>query len=156
MAKRVERDTGGFITGWSSSELAPSERPHPSHELGKLKGLRQVIIRAELEPVDFFLGASGSRDHQNRRSLFAQIQEPAHLIAAHPGNIAVEQHDLVVIDVDGGNRITAIGDSVGRDGVQCESVVNCFGEVRFVFNDEYANDSSRGWLRAAQIVASGR
>lgn len=44
--------------------------------------------------------------------------------------------------------------------MQREPVANRLGEVRFVFNDEYANDSSLGrlcgWMWAAQIVASGR
>ena len=73
---------------------APQERLDPAHQLAQPERLRQVVVRAELEPDDLVdLVVAGGQDEDRR--LRAGGAEPAQdLEAVHAGQADVEDDEV--------------------------------------------------------------
>ena len=72
----------------------PSREGHdPGDELGESERLTEVVVRAELQPVDPMLDFCGGGEHEDAGA--GAGESPTHLVAMHDGQISVE-HDHVI------------------------------------------------------------
>ena len=61
----------------------------------------------------------------------------------HLGEVAVEDHDLVIVAFEVGQRRLAVEDDVDRHALAAQSVRDSAGKLPVVFNDEHSHSASR-------------
>ena len=69
------------------------EGPDPGDELGESERLAEVVVRAELQPVDPVLDFCGGGEHEDAGS--GAGESATDLVAVYDGQVAVE-HDHVI------------------------------------------------------------
>ncbi len=76
--------------------LDSQERPHARFQLGKVDGLRDVIVRAGVEPHDHVLGRVERRldDDRNEWQLWIGLDATGHLEPIEPREHDVEQDEV--------------------------------------------------------------
>ena len=74
------------------------ERPEAEHELPELERLGQVVVCAELEPGRLVIEPIGSGEHEDRHAAAGGDDAFGDLVAGGPGDVAVEDGDVVGVD----------------------------------------------------------
>ena len=98
------RAAAGAVPGAVDREVASAQdrrrrrrptgqRPHAGDELREHEWLAQVVVRAQLEPVDPVLDVAGRREHEDSRAGTGHLA--AHTVTMHDRQVAVE-HDHVI------------------------------------------------------------
>ena len=59
------------------------------------------------------------------------------LVAGGPGDVAVEDGDVVGVDAQQLQRGVAVAGDVGRDRFQAEAIADGFGQIGLVLNDQH-------------------
>ncbi len=97
----------------------PVGRPHPAAEHGlegvPADGLRQVVVHAHGKAA-VALGGHGRRGHGDDRSVVVALPAAdlrGRLVPVHPGHLAVHQHDVVGVAVQGLQGGDTVADDVG-------------------------------------------
>jgi hypothetical protein len=68
---------------------------HAGDELGEGEGLRQVVVRTEVEPFDTIAYGRGRREHEDARLRRGVDEGGAHRVAVHPGKVPIQHHHVV-------------------------------------------------------------
>ena len=103
---------------------AGGRAPGAEDELPQLERLGEVVVGAEPEPRCLVVEPVRGGEHQDRRAAAGGDDPFGDLVAGGPGNVAVEDGDVVGVDVqelEGG--VTVTGD-VGRDRLQPQPVAD--------------------------------
>ena len=73
----------------------PAERVHSRDQLGERERLGQVVVGAETEAVDPVADARRGRQHDHPSGAARRDDLPAHVVAVHHRQVAVQDHDVV-------------------------------------------------------------
>ena len=92
---RVEGDVAVLQDGWHGGCRAPGQGPDPGDQLGEVKRLSDVVVRAEPEAVDLVADSAGGRQHQHPAAGVPGDDPAAHLVAVDDGQVAVQDHHVV-------------------------------------------------------------
>ncbi len=101
-----------------------------------MERLWEVVVGAELEPSDAVLGGAGGREHQDHRRVFAGGDELAELIAVDAGEVAVEDDDLVWVDVELRRGFVAVVGDIRGDPLVAEPFGNPVCVAGHVLDDQ--------------------
>ena len=94
------------------------ECSEPEHELLQLERLGEVVVGAELEPGGLVVKPVGGGKHQDRHAATGSDDAMGDLVTGGPGNVAVEDGDVVGVDAQQfQSGVTVTGD-VGGDRCQ--------------------------------------
>jgi hypothetical protein len=84
----------------------------------ELEGLGDVVVGAELESGGLVVESVGSGQHEDRRAAAGGDDAFGDLVAGGPGDIAVEDGDVVGVDAQQLQRDVAVTGDVRRDRLQ--------------------------------------
>src|SRR6185436_12518901 len=115
----------------------------------ELERLREVVVRAELEPAGLVVETVGGGEHEDRRAAAGGDDASGDLVAGGPGNVSVEDGDVVGVDVQQLQSRGAVTCDVRRDRLQAEAVTDGFRHVRLVLDDQ---DTHAPMLERAHIA----
>gem|GEM_PF-6324850 len=89
--------------------IAPVQGAQPGQQLVKLEGLHQVVVGAGVEAHELVVGGGHGREHEHGQLLVALPDVAAQLVAAHFGQVHVQNH----------GRVLRRGQqALGRSGIQ--------------------------------------
>ena len=139
VARRVQAHAGALEDGLLGHGVAALQRVQPRHDLGEREGLGQVVVGAEVEPLDARADVGRRGEHQDPRRALGAHELAADLVAVDVGQVAV-QHDHVVVD-DGRalERLIAVERDVDGESVAAKAARERLGEPGLVFGDEDAH-----------------
>src|SRR6185437_6678644 len=104
------------------------------------------------ETFDTVARGAGRSEHQDHRGIFATGYDLAELIAVHTGEVAVEDDDVVGVEVDFRHRLAAVVCDVDRDSLVTQPFGDPIGVAGYVFDDQHPHVAATASLR---IVAAG-
>ncbi len=107
------------------------------HEFSELERLREIVVGTELESGGFVVEPVGRSEHENRHTAAGGDDAFRDLVAAGPGDVSVEDRDVVGVHAQQFQRGVAVTRDVGRDCFQAQAIADGFGQIRLVFNDQY-------------------
>ena len=111
------------------------QRPHARDELGEHERLAEVVVRAQLQPVDPVLDLGGGGEHEDPRA--GAGERPAHLVTMHDRQVAVE-HDHVIRRPRGGlQRRRAVVDGVHGHPRLTQPLSDPAGKRRMVLDHQH-------------------
>ena len=113
------------------------EGPEPQHELLQLERLREVVVGAEPEPGGLVVEPVGRGEHEDRHAAPGGDDVLGDLVAGGPGDVAVEDGDVVGVHAQQLQRGVAVAGDVGRDRFQAEAIADGFGQIGLVLNDQH-------------------
>ena len=116
---------------------AAVERSEPEHELSELERLREVVVGAELEPGGLVVEPVGRGEHEDRHAAAGGDDAFGDLVAGGPGDVAVEDGDVVGVHAQQLQRGVTVAGDVGRDRFQAEAIADGFGQIGLVLNDQH-------------------
>ena len=122
------------------------ERPETEHELAELEGLREVVVGAELEPGGLVVEPVGRGEHEDRHAAAGREDAFGDLVARGPGDVAVEDGDVVGVDAQQSESGVTVTGDVGRDRLQAQAIADGFCHVGLVLDDQHTH--TRTMLRA--------
>ena len=94
------------------------ERSETEHELLELERLREVVVGAELEPGGLVVETVGGGEHEDRHAAAGGHDAFGDLVTGGPGNVAVEDGDVVGVDAQQLQSGVAVTGDVRRDRFQ--------------------------------------
>src|SRR4051794_32922305 len=94
------------------------ERSETEHELSELERLREVVVCAELEPGGLVVETVGGGEHEDRHAAARGDDAFGDLVAGGPGNVSVEDGDVVGIEAQELQSGVAVTCDVCRDRFQ--------------------------------------
>ena len=94
------------------------ERSETEHELSELERLGEVVVGAELEPGGLVVEPVGGGEHEDRHAAAGGDDALGDLVAGGPGDVAVEDGDVVGVDAQQLQSGVAVTGDVGRDRFQ--------------------------------------
>ena len=115
------------------------ERPEPEHELAQLERLREVVVGAELEPGGLVVEPVGGGEHEDRHAAAGGDDALGDLVAGRPGDVAVEDGDVVGVDAQQLERGVAVAGDVCRDRLQAQAVADGLRHVGLVLDDQHTH-----------------
>ena len=115
---------------------AAVERADTQDELGEVKRLGQVVVGAKREPLDAIVGGAGGGEHQDHRGIFAMGDDPAQAVAVDAREVAIEQDDVVGVEIDLRDRFVAVVGDVDRDPLVAQPFCDPIGVAGYVLDDE--------------------
>src|SRR5690606_2370662 len=86
----------------------PGKGAKAHDQLFKCKRFSEIVIRAQREPFHLICQGRSRRQHEYPHSREVFSDDSAHLITVCAGNVAIEDHDVVVIDRDTLQRLVPI------------------------------------------------
>jgi hypothetical protein len=108
---------------------------HPRDQLAEGERLGQVVVGAELQPIDPVIDARGRGEHQDPGAAPGEL--PAHLVAVQPRQVPV-QHDHVVAGEAGlGQGGRAVVDHVHRQAGVAQPLGDPVGQHDVVFGHQH-------------------
>src|SRR5437660_46781 len=119
---------------------ATEHRAHPGEKLTELEGLDEVVVGAELEPLDAVGGLVAGRE-DDESAVAVAGEGPAELPAVHARHHQVEHHDLRLELVDDAQRGAPVGGGAHLEALVAQSHCDEVGDARLVVDDEHP-----GWL----------
>ena len=96
MRRRVEPKVSDLERDRPLAGAAPYESPQAREELRERERLREVVVRARVEPGDAILDAVARGQHQHRRPDALLANPPADLDPVEPGQHQVEDDRVVL------------------------------------------------------------
>ena len=94
------------------------ECSEPEHEFLELEGLREVVVGAEPEPGGLVVQTVGSGEHEDRHAAAGGDDAIGDLVTGGPGDVAVEDGDVVGVDAQQLQSGVAVTCDVCRDRFQ--------------------------------------
>src|SRR5207248_1536708 len=95
-AERIQPQTCDLSHGWPGASAV--ERSETEHELSELERLREVVVGAELEPGGLVVETVGGGEHEDRHAAAGGDDAFRDLVAGGPGDVSVEDGDVVRVD----------------------------------------------------------
>ncbi len=115
------------------------ERPQPQDEFAQLERLGEVVVGAELEPGDLVVEPLGRGQHEDGHPAARGDDVPGDLVTRRPGDVAVEDGDVIGVDAQQFQGGVAVTRDVGGDGVQAQTVADGLRQKGFVLDDQHAH-----------------
>jgi hypothetical protein len=115
------------------------ERPEPEHELSQFERLGEVVVGAEPEPRSLVVEPVRSGEHQDRQAAARSDDALGDLVTGGPGNVAVEDGDVVAVDAQQFQRRIAVTGDVGRDRVQAQPVADGLRHIGLILDDQHTH-----------------
>src|SRR4051812_25002904 len=94
------------------------ERSESEHELLELEGLGEVVVGPELEPSGLVVQTIGGREHEDGHAAAGGDYAFGDLVTGGPGDVSVEDGDVVGVDVQQPQSSVAVTGDVCRDRFQ--------------------------------------
>src|SRR5215217_5589957 len=94
MGVGVEGEVADAQRGHAARRPPAQQRPHPRQQLLALERLDEVVVRADVEPLDARVERVAGGQHQDRGVVLILAEPPGDVDAVHPGQAQVE-HDEV-------------------------------------------------------------
>src|SRR5205823_5854815 len=88
------------------------------HELLELERLREIVVGAEFKPGGLVIEPVGSGEHEDRHAAAGGDDAFGDLVAGGPGDVAVEDGDVVSVDAQQLQSPTTVMGDVCRDRFQ--------------------------------------
>ena len=138
-AMRIEADAGAVEDRRDGRPRPPRQRLHPGDQLGKGKGLGQVVIGTEPETVDPLRNGGGRREHQDTRLGLRLHQRRTDRVTRKAGDIAVEYEHVIVVDARPFEAGLAVIGDIDRHRMEPQSLGNGVGKLPLILYDQYAH-----------------
>ena len=138
-AERIHTQTRDLPHGRPVVGAPAVERSEAEHELSELEGLREVVVRPELEPGGLVVEAVGRGEHEDRHAAAGREDALGDLVAGGPGDVAVEDGDVVGVDAQQSESGVTVTGDVGRDRLQAQAIADGFGHVGLVLDDQHTH-----------------
>jgi hypothetical protein len=84
----------------------------------ELERLGEVVVGAEPEPGGLVVETVGGREHEDRHAAAGGDDAFGDLVTGGPGDVSVEDGDVVGVDAQQLQSGVAVGGDVGRDRFQ--------------------------------------
>ena len=117
-AERIQPETCDLSHGWPVVGAPAVERSETEHELSQFERLREVVVGAELEPGGLVVETVGSGQHEDRHATAGGDDAFGDLVARGPGDVAVEDGDVVGVDAQQSQSGVAVTCDVCCDRLQ--------------------------------------
>jgi hypothetical protein len=98
--------------------------------------LGEVVVGAEAEAADALCGLAGGREHEHHRGVLALGDHPAERVTVDPGEVAVQDDDVVAVQIELHGRLEAFVGDVDRHPFVLQAVDQRVGQRTRVFDDE--------------------
>src|ERR1700682_4427024 len=84
MATKLDLQVGNLYLGGAADWPAAQERTYPGQQLGECKRFDQIVVGAQLQPLDAVLNriACGEKQHRRADSLVPQLAENSPAVPA--------------------------------------------------------------------------
>ena len=116
--------------------VAPQERLHTRQKLGKIEGLGEVVVRADIQPVDDLRLLAARGEHEDGHVLLILPQHRTDDVPVHAGEIDVENDEIHVLRHGELEALLAVGGD-GYDVVfQLEELFDVVREFPLIFDEE--------------------
>jgi hypothetical protein len=122
--------------------LPPGQRPDPGDQLGEGERLGQVVVGAHAQAGHPVLHAGGRGQHEDPARRVSGGQRTAHVVAVDSRQVAVEYHDVVVQQVELGQRARAVERDVHREPDVAQPVGQVAGQHPLVLDDQHPHRPS--------------
>ena len=134
-AERIHTQTGDLSHGRSAVAAAAVEGSETEHELLELERLGEVFVGAEPEAGGLVVESVGGGEHQDRHAAARRDDALGDLVAGRPGDVAIEDGDVVGVDAQQLQRGVAVTGDVSGDRLQAQAVANRCGHQGLVLDD---------------------
>ena len=138
-AERIQPQTCDLPHGRPVVGAPAVERSEAEHELLELERLREVVVGAELEPCGLVVEAVGSGQDEDRHAAAGGDDASRDLVAGGPGDVPVEDGDVVGVDAQQLQSGVAVTGDVGRDRFQAQAIADGFCHVGLVLDDQHTH-----------------
>ena len=117
----------------------------------QLERLGEVVVGTEPEPGRLVVKPVRSGKHQDRHAAPGSDDAPGDLITGRPGNVAVEDGDVVGVDAQQLQRRVAVTGDVGRDRLQAQPVADGLRHVGLILDDQHTHalDATSRYISSA-------
>jgi hypothetical protein len=132
---QVDREIPGVDDGRALPHAAAQHRPHARHHFPRAEGLRDVVVRAELEPEQLVRLFVARREHDDRRRPLG-ANPPAHLPPVHARQHEIEHHQIGPQPRHRGEGGLAVSRLLNREPVPLQIRPQQFYDLRFVVDDQ--------------------
>jgi hypothetical protein len=112
------------------------ERSESEHKLSEFEGLREIVVSAELEAGGLVVESVSGGEHENRHAATRRNDALGDLVARWPGYVAVENGDVVRIDVQELQSSATVGCDIGGDRFHAQAITDGFCHVGLIFDDQ--------------------
>src|SRR5262249_46982872 len=123
-AERIQTQARDLSYGWPVMSAPAIERSEPEHELAELERLGEVVVGAEFEPGGLVVEPVGGCEHEDRHAASRGDDAFGDLVAGGPGNVAVEDGDVVGVDAQQFQTGVAVTGDVGGDRFQPQPIAD--------------------------------
>src|SRR6516165_5064243 len=152
----IEFDAGRAEDPGPGGGLAAGECPDSEHQLGEVEGLGQVVVSAEAEAADPVVGGTGRGQHEYHDGLAALGDHPADRVTVHPGQVAVEDDDVIGVDVELGRRVPAFVRHINGHAVIPQALGDAIGQALCVLDDQHPHAGARRGTGAPASAGTAR
>ncbi len=139
-AERIQTQTSDLPHGWVAVGAPAVECSEPEHELPEFERFREVVVGAEPEPRSLVVEPIGRSEHQDGHAAGRGDDALGDLVTGGPGNVAVEDRDVVGVHAQQLQRGIAVAGDVCGDRFEAKAIADGFGQVGLVLNDQYTRD----------------
>jgi hypothetical protein len=139
VARWIQGHAGALEDRLLGDRVAALQRMQPGDDLGEGERLGQVVVGAEVEPLDTRSDVGGGREHEDPRRALGAHELTAHLVAVDVGQVAIEDDDVVVDDGRAPESLIAVERDVDGESVAAKAAREGLGEPGLVFGDEDAH-----------------
>src|SRR3954454_8457836 len=141
---RVEHEVADAQRRHAARRAAAQQRAHAGQQLLALEGLDQVVVRADVEPLDARLQRVARGEHEDRHLVAVIAQALGDVHAVEPGEPEVEHDEVGQERV----RLLEAPHAVGREldlvALQAEAALQELRDLLVVLDDEHADGSGGG------------
>jgi hypothetical protein len=98
--------------------------------------LGEVVVGAEAEAADALCGLAGGREHEHHRGVLALGDHPAERVTVDPGEVAVQDDDVVVDDTRLDERARAVVRDVDGHALAPQPARYRTGKAPFILRNQ--------------------
>ncbi|GEM_PF-3420340 len=113
----------------ATGHATAQQRLDPRFQFGQLEGLGQVIIRAQIQPMNPIAHLAARREHQYRQGLAAPTQARQHLKTIQSRQADIEDRQGVVLAGEGEISGDAIVQHIDRPARRTQGLGHAFREL---------------------------
>jgi hypothetical protein len=133
---------------------APAQRLDTGGQLGERKRLGEVVIGAQAEPGDPLGDRARCGEHQDPRVSAGVDQGGADLVAGHDWQIAVQHHDVVVVDRQALKCLVTVVGHVHRHRLPPQPIGDGVREQPLILNHQHAHHPIMPGRRVRRALAN--
>jgi hypothetical protein len=137
--ERIESETGDLPDRRPVLDAPAVERSESEHELLELERLGEVVVGSELEAGGLVVEPVGSSEHEDRHAVVGGDDASGDLVPGRPGNVSVEDGDVVGVDAQQLQSGVAVACDVCRDRLQAEAIADRFRHIGLVLDQQHAH-----------------